>query len=40
MQLDPMVGDLRDVDYESSEPDEEEEEEEERVIVADASKKG
>ncbi|KAG5269736.1 hypothetical protein AALO_G00205530 [Alosa alosa] len=41
MQLESMVGDLRDVDYESSEPEEEEEEEEEeRVVVTEASKKG
>ncbi|XP_062408110.1 signal recognition particle receptor subunit alpha isoform X2 [Sardina pilchardus] len=40
MQLESMVGDLRDVDYESSEPEEEEEEEEEeeRVVVTEAKK--
>nr|XP_055030454.1 signal recognition particle receptor subunit alpha isoform X1 [Misgurnus anguillicaudatus] len=41
MQVDSMKGDLRGVDYESSEEEEqEEEEEEERVVVANTNKKG
>ncbi|XP_012693888.1 signal recognition particle receptor subunit alpha isoform X2 [Clupea harengus] len=45
MHLESMAGDLRDVDYESSEPEDEEEEEEEeeeveRVVVTEASKTG
>lgn len=40
IQVDSMKGDLRGVDYESSDDDEDEEVEEERVVVPDTNKKG
>lgn len=40
IQVDSMKGDLRGVDYESSDDEEEEVQEEERVVVANTNKKG